>query len=354
MVLLINNDTAEGLVEMDDALVAMERAFKQLGESDATFYPRTDIVSPTAAEGDCYCWGSLLGATRDPPRLALRFKSDILVWDEDEHGDAVTEWKFNDKPGTYMGFILLFDTTDGTLLALINDGIPQHIRVGATAGVACDHLAVEDATEMGVLGSGGMARTYSEAFSTIRDLERIRVYSPTKRNREAFATEMEAALNINVVPVSTAEEAMNGVDIAACCTDAASPVYDNPDWLTDHAFLVDCSPVEVAPTVRESITHTVTTTNEPYQARFIGDEINREEFQNNHGGLHDFIETNDRTLSEVLTGKIEVRPEEQVYYRNRSAGIQFAAIGDLLVEAAIDSNQGFTLPIEWFQQSIRD
>lgn len=82
MPLLINNAIAEQALKMRDAIDAMESALKQYAEGYATFQPRTDLWSPTATVGHYYRWGSLLGALSDPPILAFRFKSDILLWQE--------------------------------------------------------------------------------------------------------------------------------------------------------------------------------------------------------------------------------------------------------------------------------
>ena len=223
MAVLIDNDVTQRVLEMTDAVEVIEDAFAQLGRNDATFYPRTDVVSPTAVDGDFFVWGSLLGAIRDPPRLAFRFKSDVLTWEE--HDGNVTEEKFNVEPGTFMGFLLLFDTSTGELLGLLNDGALQHVRVGATAGVGCDHLAREDAHRVGVLGSGGMAESYLRAFDFVRDLTEVKVYSPTRSNRERYAEAMSAELGLDVTPVESAEAAVTDVDIAACCTDASQPVF---------------------------------------------------------------------------------------------------------------------------------
>ena len=82
MPLLIDNRIAEQALTMNDAIEAMENALKQLAEGDAVYQPRTDLWSPTATVGDYFRWGSLLGAIKDPPVLAFRFKLDIMTWQE--------------------------------------------------------------------------------------------------------------------------------------------------------------------------------------------------------------------------------------------------------------------------------
>ena len=53
--------------------------------------------------------------------------------------------------------------TRGAPLAIINDGIIQHMRVGACAGLGVKYLAREDAKTVGIFGSGGMARRRASA-----------------------------------------------------------------------------------------------------------------------------------------------------------------------------------------------
>jgi ornithine cyclodeaminase/alanine dehydrogenase-like protein (mu-crystallin family) len=48
---------------------------------------------------------------------------------------------------------------------------------------AYSDLAREDARAVGMIGSGGMARSHAESFLLARKIERIQVYSPTKAHR---------------------------------------------------------------------------------------------------------------------------------------------------------------------------
>ena len=58
------------------------------------------------------------------------------------------------------------------------------MRVGAGAGIGAKWLAREDSHVVGMLGSGGMARTFIEAFTCVRDIRLCKVYSPNARHRE--------------------------------------------------------------------------------------------------------------------------------------------------------------------------
>jgi hypothetical protein len=61
-------------------------------------------------------------------------------------------------------------------------------------------------------------------------------------------------------------------------------------------------------------------------------------------------------LTDVMIGERPGRTSntESIYYDNNSAGLQFAAIGRLVYEKARENKLGLKIPMEWFQQDIRN
>jgi ornithine cyclodeaminase/alanine dehydrogenase-like protein (mu-crystallin family) len=351
MALLIDNDAADRVLEMDDAIEVITEAFAQHGDQQAAFYPLQQLAAPTAADGDAFVWGHHLGAIRDPPRLAFRFKSDVTEWVEHEAG--TTREKFNVERGTFMGFVLLFDASTGELLGLLNDGVVQHVRVGATAGVGCAQFARADADTVGLVGSGGMAEVYLEAFDEVRDLSQVSVYSPTRDHRESFATEMNDRLGVAVEAVDDPETAVRDADIVATCTDASQPVIE-AEWLDDGVFLTNVRALEVPAAAIEAADRRYTTSNEAYETRVLGSDDERAYLRSRAG--HGAQDTDFTTLGSVLSRDAAGRetPDETIYFDNRAMGIQFAAVGDLAYRRAREQDLGVELPLSWFQQSMRN
>lgn len=153
-------------------------------------------------------------------------KSDMVEWPEGK-----TVEKYCIEPGTFCGIVMVFSTRNGEPLAIINDGIIQHMRVGGCAGLGVKYLSREDSSVIGIVGSGGMARTYLLAFNEVREIREVRVHSPTQKNRDTFAKEMSEKLGLKIVPVEKAEDAVRGCDIAATCTDSIQVVVDDPSWV---------------------------------------------------------------------------------------------------------------------------
>lgn len=123
----------------------------------------------------------------------------------------------------------LFDAESGQLLALLDGGSMNPYKTGATGAVGVDALARDDASELAVFGSGPQARGQLRAIATVRDLERVRVYSPTPDSRAAFAAEFDDALAAAVTAVDGPTAAVTDADIVVTATDATEPVFDGAD-----------------------------------------------------------------------------------------------------------------------------
>ncbi len=225
----------------------MKDGYDDLLKGDAVYRPRLDLWMPCERPDGYYRWGTMEGASRKIGVFAIRMKSDVVYW---PNGD--TEEKYCMQPGTWCGLVMVFSVRNGEPLAIINDGLFQHMRVGGCAGLGAKYLAREDACDVGIFGSGGMARSYFEAFYEVRKLKKVKVYSPTKANRERFAREMTGKLDIEVVAVDEPEKVVREADIVATCTDSTRTVFDEPEWLKEGAHITCVRACEVGPKVIKS------------------------------------------------------------------------------------------------------
>jgi ornithine cyclodeaminase/alanine dehydrogenase-like protein (mu-crystallin family) len=147
---------------------------------------------------------------------------------------------FGNPPHTRA--FLLFDGTTRALLALMDYGVLNSIRVGATAGVAARHLAPRDSTSVGLLGSGWQAPTQLSALkAALPSLEEVRVYSPTREHREAFAERMSRALEVRVSAMESARDAIREADVVDLCApghfDVREPLFES-DWIKPGALVI--------------------------------------------------------------------------------------------------------------------
>ena len=226
--LLIDNAVTASVLDVSAVVAVLESSYRDLAAGEAICRPRIDMRFPMASGDSVYQWGTMEGGSTASGYYAIRMKSDVLT--EVEYGGTRTQEKHCVQPGSFCGLVFLLSTRTGEPLAILNDGVLQHMRVGADSAIGCKHAAREDARVLGMLGSGGMARSHLESLLTVRPLERVQVYSPTRANRESYAAEMSERYGIEVVAVGHAREAFVGADIVAGCTDAAADVIVG-DWL---------------------------------------------------------------------------------------------------------------------------
>lgn len=120
----------------------------------------------------------------------------------------------------------LFDATTGRPLAIIDGAWMNPFKTGAAGAVAVDALARADASTLGLIGCGTQAAGQLQTTATVRELEEVRVFSPTPPNRESFATEFDNLLDASVVAVDSSAKAVSGADIVITATTSDTPVFD--------------------------------------------------------------------------------------------------------------------------------
>jgi alanine dehydrogenase len=368
MTLIIDNKIVERVLTMEMTLDALEQSYLALARREAVCRPRIDIRIPTSDPLKNYQWGTMEGGSTGG-YFAIRMKSDIIY--EESRNGVVTQEKYCTKPGLFCGLIFLTSVENGEPLAFINDGHLQHMRVGADGGLGVKYMARADAEVVGMLGSGGMARTHMQAFTHVRNIKKLQVFSPTRENREAFGAEMAAKYNIEVEVCDAPEKVYRGAHIVAGLTDSAIPVLDG-SLLEKGAHIVNIggsgvpdaasmSRVDVylrfgdtpAPTGYDTF---------PNDAEHIGWEARPDspKFGDGRHGkkAHGIMLPEKRiTLADLATGKVAGRTsDDQITWSERGnlQGAQFYAVAGRVFEAAKALKLGREIPTEWFLQDIRN
>ncbi|HWP56984.1 MAG TPA: hypothetical protein VNL14_03735 [Candidatus Acidoferrales bacterium] len=366
MTLILNNDDVRKVLTMEIAMGALEKAYGELYRGEAVCRPRIDIQIPTKDPNKIYQWGTMEGGSTSG-YFAIRMKSDVIY--EQEYAGARTQEKYCVEPGKFCGLILLVSTENGAPLALINDGYLQHMRVGADSGIGVKYMAREDAAVVGMLGSGGMARSHMDAFVLVRRIRRVQVYSPTKEHREQFAREMEAKFGIEAVALDNPRDVFKGADIVAGCTDSALPVIVGK-WLEEgtHVTCIGGKPDEDAlgridvslrlgnapapwglPQLDlpdEYITYGATGGAHTMKMKRAGKRA--------HGVI---AEERAVLLADLLSERKKGRTSpKQITYSERGniQGLQFFSVAGRVYELAREKGLGREIPTDWLLQDIRD
>jgi ornithine cyclodeaminase/alanine dehydrogenase len=129
-----------------------------------------------------------------------------------------------------QGNFVLFDPTDGRLLAILEAGYMTAVRTGAASGVATRHLARADTKIVTLFGVGAQAPFQLEAVCAERPIERIFVISRHWEHAQRFAQEQSARLNVEIIPTTDVEESVRAADLIITATSAHDPLFDGA-WL---------------------------------------------------------------------------------------------------------------------------
>ncbi|HEX9880698.1 MAG TPA: hypothetical protein VGB25_10930 [Candidatus Binatia bacterium] len=272
MALFLSNQDQEQSITAHEAVEALENGIRQLARGDGIRRPRIDNLIPSKRPDEFFSFSSMEGGMREPGYYALRIKPDMISWPiVNGMQRRVT---YCSQPGLYGGLVFLFSVDNAELLAIMNDGFVQHLRVASTAAIGAKYLAKPGAKVLGIIGSGGMARSFARAFSTIRDITTIKVYSPTPGHSEKYAAEVSQDLECDVVPVKKPEEAVRGADIVATCTNSYSPVLQGK-WLEPGVHIANVMASELSPEAYERIDTVglVVRRTPPSAAGFIDDDF---------------------------------------------------------------------------------
>jgi ornithine cyclodeaminase/alanine dehydrogenase-like protein (mu-crystallin family) len=361
MPLFINNEEIDQLITMRDTMEALEILYREMGEGIAVTAPRSDVHSPTAAaqsaEGPmAHYLKSMSGASPHFGTAALRFSSDIVAWRDS--GGGMRREKLPTLPGNrWMGIVMLFSSANGELLAIMNDGVLQRFRVGGANGVATKYLARRNAETVGLIGSGWQAGTQVMAVCEARRIKKIKVFSPTKENREKFARETSEQVGVEIIPVESYQEAVQDVDIIVTSTNSRTPFLGKwalakglhlsamqRDEFDDEALL-SCKPL---------VLHTHATENNVTSGALS--HFEREDFKlRDHPTERGIDWKSLPTLPELVLGKIKGRVSDgQItgFVNNIGMGAQFAAVGKKVYDAAKARGAGREVPLDWFTQDV--
>ena len=366
--LLISNDVTADVLRMGDVVRVLEQAYRDLADGSAVCRPRIDLRYPVGRDEQVYQWGTMEGGSVGSGYHAIRMKSDVLS--EVEYGGTRTQEKHCIRPGTYFGMVLLLSTRTGEPLALLNDGVLQHMRVGADSAIGTRLAARPGARVLGMLGSGGMARTHLEALREVHPVERVQVYSPTRANRERFAAEAAERFGVEAVAVDEPQAAFRGADVVMGCTDAASEVVIG-DWLEPgtHVTSIGGRP-DARARERFDVWLRLGTapapvndpdwrpTDEYLAWRALPDDPVWEVHRHGRGRRPPAAGEGPRvvTYEEVLRGDPVRTGDGQITFSERGniQGAQFYAVAGLVYELARERGLGQEIPTEWFLQDIRD
>jgi alanine dehydrogenase len=195
--LLTRHDVAE-LLDLDECIAAVERAFRLHAEG-RTLPP--GVLGIPAGEGGFHIKAAGLGG----------------------YFAAKTNGNFSGNPARFglpaiQGVVALFDAEKGSPLALMDSIEITILRTGAATAVAARYLARPDARAATICGCGNQGRVQLRALTRVLPLTRAYAFDADPARAARFAAEMSAELGIEVAAVADLAAAVKTSDVCVTCT----------------------------------------------------------------------------------------------------------------------------------------
>jgi alanine dehydrogenase len=294
--LVLSEEEVAHLLDVDELLDALERAFVELSAGRASVPPRIAAFSENG----------LLGAMPGYVDGVLAAKLVTL---------------FPDHEPSHQALIAVFDAETGEPSAVMDGTHITAVRTGGGSAVSTRALAREHAKVLAILGAGVQGRSHLDAVGRARDFQEVRIASRNPEHARAFAAETGATA------FETFEEAVRGADVVCACTSAAEPILRR-DWLDPGTHLTSVGSSMEGPELdRETVT-----------AGLLVIE-SRVAFQPPPAGSHELegLEPSDAVeLGEVLSGAHPGRTSDDqiTVYKSMGHAVEDAAAAALVLRAS--------------------
>ena len=215
---IVSSRDVEAHLDMGDLVPAVEAAFAAYENGTAQMPPKSYV---------------------DLPQYDGDFRSMPAYLETDDWQAAGIKWVnvHPDNPNqfdlpTVMGTLVYTDPRSGFPLAVMDATTLTMKRTGAAAAVATDHLAVPDASTLGIVGAGVQSYSQLEAIAEVRPIDTVVVSDPDDDRLARFVEAFENDFDVRTGPVAEAASC----DVLSTVTPVESPIVSVDD-LGDHTHV---------------------------------------------------------------------------------------------------------------------
>jgi ornithine cyclodeaminase/alanine dehydrogenase-like protein (mu-crystallin family) len=343
MPIIITDEDAERLLSIPEAIGAMRVAFRDLSEGKAVNPPRLRYSASTPDPTRRYTANIHAGSVESFSVACVRAGSNFVP------AQQVDGRKVTLTADTNWTIIILYDLMTGEPLAFMHESYLSGLRVGATSALAVSEAAREDASVLGVFGTGMQAVPGCRAIASVRPIKRVKVFSPNPAHRAAFVKQM-AGEKFETIAVDDPREVVRGAHVIACCTNSKVPVLQG-EWLEPGQMVVTIANSDVINARHEVDEATFARASEIIINDWDSVEANRQ-VELSGPLAKGLVQREDvHELGDIVAGKSKLKrePDGIVFYKNNTGlAMQFAACGAIVHKKLVAEGTNRTIPKEWF------
>lgn len=219
-ILLLNEDELRQLINLPEAVSAIEAAFAAAEEGRITIPGNFNLTLPDV-HGSVDVKGAYLQET---PYYVIKIDN-----------------RFSNNPAINLpsnsDLITVFDAATGFPAAvLLDNGYLANVRCGIVGALGTQRLANRPINKVAVIGVGRAAFTQLKVLLTIEPVAQVAVWGPTPLEVDAFARRVVEDHNVNVGLADAVKTAVTNADVIIIATDSRQPIVQ-ADWLKPGAHI---------------------------------------------------------------------------------------------------------------------
>lgn len=245
-------------------------------------------------------------------------------------------WSHTKNGATPM--LVLFDSNDGSLKAIIEAFALGQMRTAAACGVATRWLAGPTAEEFAMIGTGKQAISQVAAILAVRPIRRIRVFSPDEGRRNRFVERLRSEFELETVAASSVREAVEGASIITLATRAQDPIL-SADMVERGAHINSVGAIVPS---RAEVTSDVLSRS----SRIVTDSVPQARKLSRE--LIDFLGSDDarwktvQPLSTIVSERVpRSEADDLTLFKSLGVGISDLSLGIQLYRDAVSSQRGY-------------
>jgi alanine dehydrogenase len=211
--LLLSESEVHSLIDIDELITALEQAHIQYSTGKAVMPVRLVVPLPHI-QGRIT---SMPGYLNQDQALGMK---------------VVTYFQNNDKQGlpAILATIMLFSAETGKMIAAMDGTYVTTIRTACASALATRVLAHTETPMVGIIGAGVQARAHIRALSRVRQLSKIKIYSPSGTSGQKLKADLEKEGRMNIDVMANAEQTVRDSDLVITVSTAKEPVLKK-EWL---------------------------------------------------------------------------------------------------------------------------
>lgn len=348
--LLLTPEHTRGLLSMREAIDAVELGFAEWGKNRELNQPRMRVHAPSGVRVSVHQGACPAAGMTGLAALGILIRQTRETQKAQRHGDPA--YVLFDAESGDLACIIVGELTPAEMPDFLVGG---GFRTAAASAVGTKTLARADAKTLGLFGGGAQARYHLLAFAAIRDIQRVKMFRRDEEQRKAFAKEMSAVLNVDVIPAKSPQEVVDGSDIILAATNASVPVFEGA-WLRpgQHVTSIVGSNIGLVRSGQRKEKRRELDDAAIGRMDVIVAASRAQALQDQQGDLFDPIQggvicvDDIRDISDVLVGATPGRTSaEQVtlFKNNAGQGICDVAIGAKIFARARERGLGVELPV---------